>query len=315
MHSPETAHTCKNCGNIFNGNYCNECGEKVYTEHDKTVLHFFEDAVHFLTHFDSGFLNNIKTIFTKPGKFSFDYCEGKRKKYLKPLSFFMVLVVLYLIFPMATGLNMPFDFYLRDKNYAQKLLEHRTGVKVDSLYNEIFKASGKINFSSPQAKYVYQVSYADSILHRYPKIVSLEKNYDHLSEKTSKILLLVIIPLTALALYAVSFYKRRYFFDHLVMATELNSFFVMFDFLITPLIIKFAVIVAPGIITHFSDEDVGILLYVIFAVFSSIAFRLFYNEAWYLSIPKAIFIAYIHSQIIQVVYKFLLFTVTLYLSK
>ena len=55
MASLGSEHKCKNCGNFFYGNYCNICGEKVYTEHDKSILHFFEDAVHFLTHFEGNF--------------------------------------------------------------------------------------------------------------------------------------------------------------------------------------------------------------------------------------------------------------------
>lgn len=34
--------TCKNRGNQFTGNFCNRCGEKVYTDHDKSVSHFLK---------------------------------------------------------------------------------------------------------------------------------------------------------------------------------------------------------------------------------------------------------------------------------
>lgn len=27
---------------------CNNCGEKVYTDHDRTLVHFFEEGIHFL---------------------------------------------------------------------------------------------------------------------------------------------------------------------------------------------------------------------------------------------------------------------------
>src|SRR4029078_451394 len=106
-HSMEqTAITCKNCGNHFNGNYCNNCGEKVYTEHDRTAFHFLEEGFHFLTHFEGTFFTTIKTIFAKPGQVSVDYANGIRKKYFKLLSLFLLLVVLYLLFPVFEGLNM-----------------------------------------------------------------------------------------------------------------------------------------------------------------------------------------------------------------
>jgi hypothetical protein len=31
--------TCKSCGHAFEGTYCNQCGEKVYREEDKSILH------------------------------------------------------------------------------------------------------------------------------------------------------------------------------------------------------------------------------------------------------------------------------------
>src|SRR4051812_13168732 len=85
--SAETVITCKNCSNQFTGNYCNNCGEKVYTAHDKSILHFLEEGMHFITHFDGSFFSTLKAIFTTPGKLSTDYTNGIRKRYFKPLSF------------------------------------------------------------------------------------------------------------------------------------------------------------------------------------------------------------------------------------
>jgi hypothetical protein len=33
---------CKNCGNSFAGKFCNNCGEKVYTDHDKSFAHILK---------------------------------------------------------------------------------------------------------------------------------------------------------------------------------------------------------------------------------------------------------------------------------
>ena len=76
---------CKNCGNRFTGKYCNVCGEKVYTEKDKSIKYIIEEGFHFLTHFEGTFLKSLKAIITRPGTLSLDYCNGIRKKYFKPL--------------------------------------------------------------------------------------------------------------------------------------------------------------------------------------------------------------------------------------
>jgi hypothetical protein len=43
-------YNCKNCNNKFSGNYCNMCGEKIYTMHDKSISHFFKEGLHFFDH-------------------------------------------------------------------------------------------------------------------------------------------------------------------------------------------------------------------------------------------------------------------------
>ena len=99
--------TCKNCGHQFNGHYCNQCGEKVYSDHDKTFRHFSEDAFHFPTHFDNKILRTWWLIMTKPGFVSSQITAGIRKPYYKPVNLFIIGVVLYLLFSFFQGLNMP----------------------------------------------------------------------------------------------------------------------------------------------------------------------------------------------------------------
>src|SRR6476620_2272424 len=102
--------TCPSCGNNFTGNYCNHCGEKLITEHDKKLSHVFEEALHFITHFDSKFLTTVKLVLTRTGFVSKEYCAGRRKKYFKPISLFLISVVVYLLVPaLPAGMNIRFE--------------------------------------------------------------------------------------------------------------------------------------------------------------------------------------------------------------
>lgn len=38
----EGTNICKNCGNRFQGSFCNRCGEKVYTDHDNPFFIFLK---------------------------------------------------------------------------------------------------------------------------------------------------------------------------------------------------------------------------------------------------------------------------------
>jgi Protein of unknown function (DUF3667) len=166
----ESIITCKNCGNHFKGKFCSNCGEKVYTSHDKSLAHIFEEAFHFLTHFEGSFLTTLKTVFTRPGKFSLDYCNGIRKKYFKPVSLFMLLVVLYLVFPFFKGLNMKLNS-ITDNRYGYTWA-------TAPLVQSKMKAVG-INYEE------------------------LCKRYDNKSPAVSKLCLFILLPLAALLLWLI----------------------------------------------------------------------------------------------------------------
>jgi len=194
---------CKNCGNHFNGNYCNVCGEKVYGLKDKSIWHLFEEAFHFLSHFEGKLLHTVRTMFSQPGRFSADYCDGIRKKYFRPSSLFLLIVVLYLLFPFARGLNL------------------NIGDHVHSWYGD----------KARQAALQYMAR------HRIDE-AELVARYNASSEKVSKILLFLLIPVMAgfAALFTVR--RKRAFFDHLIFSIETNGFFVLWGFLIVPLLLR-----------------------------------------------------------------------------
>ena len=144
-------YTCKNCRNKFSGKYCNQCGEKVYTEHDKSIGHLLEEGLHFVTHFEGKFFLTLKTILLRPGKLSQEYCDGIRKKYFKPLSFFLLLVILYLLFPLLKGLNMELEDHMNNwyySGYASQKIDETMRIKGWNLAQTTEKfevASGKVS--------------------------------------------------------------------------------------------------------------------------------------------------------------------------
>ncbi len=277
-----TTTTCKNCGNSFQGKYCNQCGEKVYQEKDRKIIHLFEEVFHFLTHFEGSFFTTLRTMFTKPGQVSTDYCEGVRKKYFKPLSLFLLLVVLYLLFPLASGLNMPLKNHLDSGSYGEF-------------------ATTKVN--------TYLAAHPDQD-HK-----SLEQQFATKSEKLSKILLVFIIPLSALVLWAISLFKRKFFFDQMVLSSEINSFFLLINFFILPLII--ITIVLVGRLFHASSDWLTDDMYTftgqaITAVYTAQACKRFYHFGLLRRIITATVFIYLHSFIVYTLYKFILFATVFY---
>lgn len=273
---------CKNCGNGFTGKYCNQCGEKVYLENDRRITHLFEEAFHFITHFEGSLFTTLKTIFSKPGQVSKDYCDGVRKKYFKPLSLFLLLVVLYLLFPLASGLNMPLENHMNSDEYG------------------VF-ASNKVK----------------TFLKTHPdqSLITVKQQFQAKSEKLSKLLLLLIIPCCALVLWMLSFFRRKFFFDQMVLSAEINSFFLMSNFFLMPLLIT--IIHVASKILHIdrswlSDDVYTFTGLSITAIFAAFAFKRFYHFGFIYRVLAAGIFIYLHSLIVYILYKFTLFVAVFY---
>ena len=265
---------CKNCGNTFIGKYCNNCGEKVYSAKDKKLSNLFSEAFHFITHFEGTLFTTLKTLFFKPGKISLDYCIGLRKKYYKPLSFFLLLVILYLIFPFFQGLNMKLESY-----------------KINDFYG---------NYSSERIQEVMQ--------EKNISFSVLENKFHKVTEKASKFLLFIIIPLLALFSWLISFRKRKLYYDHFIFSTEISAFFVLWGYLIIPFI--FFILFQFNLINpRINNELVGGIIMGGLALFTFIAARRFFNFNILYSIFYTLLIVLVFNVVIINIYKFILFLI------
>lgn len=88
------SHTCKNCGNIFEGNFCNNCGQPAHV-HPINAKYIFHDVQHGLFHFDYGILYTLWQLFIRPGHTVREYIEGKRMGHFAPISLVVIMATFY----------------------------------------------------------------------------------------------------------------------------------------------------------------------------------------------------------------------------
>jgi len=270
-----TSPICKNCGQPLTGNYCSNCGEKMHHENDKQLIHLLDEGFHFVTHLDGSFFTTFKTFLAKPGKYAADYCNGIRKKYFKPISFFLLLVILYLLFPFFAGLNMKFATY-NSPNYKYAWYARPAALKKMETHHLTEK--------------------------------ELADGYDKKSPAFAKFSLLLLIPMSAIVLALLFYTSRRYFFDHFILSTEIISFYIFFQFLFLPLIALLIVSISPSLVYLLSDNSwVWIISYISLAIYISIAFRNFYGQKYWLSILKAIVFFFVFFIVMRDIYNFLLY--------
>jgi len=99
---------CKNCGNRFEGNFCNQCGQNIRVD-KLTLKNFFTELWESVFQVNHGLFFTIKTLFQRPGHAIREFLNGHRKVYFKPVAYALVLSTFYFfltkIFGTSTFLN------------------------------------------------------------------------------------------------------------------------------------------------------------------------------------------------------------------
>lgn len=95
---------CNNCGTLFDGNFCSNCGQRpnngriVLKESVKDILeHYFD--------FDAPFFRTITGLITNPGTLIREYIFGRRKSYSHPFRYFILVLAVYLILLQLLNFN------------------------------------------------------------------------------------------------------------------------------------------------------------------------------------------------------------------
>jgi hypothetical protein len=83
-------HTCSNCGTVYTGNFCNQCGQKQV--HRYTIAHVLHELVHVFTHADKGIFRFAANIIVRPGLVALDFVEGRRKRHFNLFQYLIIIV-------------------------------------------------------------------------------------------------------------------------------------------------------------------------------------------------------------------------------
>lgn len=274
---------CTNCGQLFTGTYCNTCGQKVFSEEDKSIKKIWQEVVHFATHFESGFVYSMKTIFFKPGKMTLDYCSGVRKKYYSPVSLFMLMMFLYLIYPIAQGLNMPMETY----KYSNSL-----GMTQSDVDAQIRRKAMQLNISEQE----------------------LAERYAAKSEKISKFLILMLIPLTLLVLFLLSLRTKRRVYDLVILSAEINVFVIATYFIIMPLVLLLIARVIGLQAINPDSHPVGLLLMLTaFCAYVFVIFKRYYRLPWPVNLMRTAVFVFFYITLVHGVYRISIFELVMIL--
>lgn len=182
-------HVCKSCGNRFSGSYCNVCGEKVLTGADRAFKTFLNSILVAVTFADSAFLRTLKEVLIRPGNFSKSFIEGKRVKFVRPISLFLVLNIFYFFFPLI----------------------------------QLFNASLNTQLLTPFAP-LYKDIIATKMVNMELDIENFSLVYNIKTRTLAKMMVMVFVFFSSLPLNLIFIKRNRFFTDHIDFMTEVASF-------------------------------------------------------------------------------------------
>ena len=83
---------CANCHTPLAGSFCHACGQRAHVH--RSLLHFGEEFLHGLLHFDAKAWRTLPMLVAKPGKLTREYIDGRRTRFVSPLALFLFMVFL-----------------------------------------------------------------------------------------------------------------------------------------------------------------------------------------------------------------------------
>jgi hypothetical protein len=267
---------CKSCDNQFNGNYCNNCGEKEIKPKDRTLKHLLSQIVNAFTFADGKFLNTLKSITLRPGRFSKDYVEGKRVKYMTPVSIFFLANLIYFLFPLINTFTT--SLYIQTNSFSYR-----------SITEKIVE---------------------EELEQRNLSYTEFEEIYNNKTAELSRMLLIVFVFMLCIWNAFVHIgSKRKYFADHLVFSFELMTFTILiviqFYGLIS-LLGRFIGVTFLG--NNFYTSTSAVILLIYFYFFGE---RNFYQVGYGRAILNVLLSIFGYALILML-YRFILFFVTIW---
>ena len=242
-----SAQQCKSCGAEQTDRFCPVCGEERLRPELRSAGYIVKQLFTELTDLNGKFWLTFKTLFLKPGVIDHDYSIGRRKIYVKPITLFLVINVIFVMFSTLS------DFYV---NFSSQL--------------EFQIYSGSIK--SWIIEYVNESGWT---------IQEFNERYNQLVKVLARSLIIIQVPFFALFMGVICYQKQLYSGDYLTFSLNYHSCLLML-FLVSAYIDKVFFYINQTEILPFQFKNViwfilygGVITYLIFAL------RRMFNFNWW----------------------------------
>ena len=223
---------CRNCEALLHGRFCAECGQRRLGEGDRRLGHLLGQFFGALTDLDSRFWRSFRALLFRPGRLSRDYIDGRRARWLAPVTVFVLVNVLYFLAPALTDFSLPF-YNQVPGHLALASFENEAELSPQA-HERIRDWPGQLHspLTAPWVERRIERRNADQLERSGGRqgytVADYARRYDAAVNEISKVLIVLHVPFIALALMLVFRARRLYYAEHFVVALHLFAFIVLF---------------------------------------------------------------------------------------
>ena len=110
---------CVSCGAALHGEYCHVCGEQTLNDRLRSIYYVDQNIFEELSSLDGRVWHTLKTMVCRPGQYEYDHHIGRRNVYIKPLTLFLIINVLFVALSPLTDFYVNFYSQLNAQAYSQ----------------------------------------------------------------------------------------------------------------------------------------------------------------------------------------------------
>ena len=259
---------CTNCGAGPVDRFCAACGQRRVTPDDFTARAFLHELLGEFISLDGRLWLTLWTLVRHPGKLAREYFDGRGARYMRPLNLFLLLNLVFFIIQPHTGLlQWHLRGYVQRMSNAPRLVEEKRLARAEEVAVDLRKHG--------------EASAA-------PKVESMEifeSNFESTLQNLKKSMLLLAIPLFALALTALYGSTHR-IAEHLIFSTHFYAYSVFALTALVPAVfailhVALRLVHAPPAVFMAMGSEPGLVaaLLLIFGAYLYVGVRRMYGDS------------------------------------
>ena len=269
--SPQT--TCLNCGASVTGNFCHHCGQRVRENLDRSLGRLLGEFFNNIFFLDNRFFISMRYLVSFPGRMTVEFLEGKRKKFISPVTLFLFLNLIYFIVNPLSDYSLSLYDQIHGQPYSRW-----TKTWVD----------GKLQTEGLDEK-EYRITYQNT------------------SDNVSKSIMIINIPMIAVFVYLMAFKKRRFYFDSLLYSFHFFSLYIT-SWVMLDWADELISLLAGHDDSVISFATLPLFVFVIPLLYAIFSIKKFMSIRWYWAVPAGLGVI-VGVSLANLFYRFIIFII------